>query len=795
MLEALEQNFKRFQGWLNAHAIERAVRGFLPTFIDGDARDYHLTVDTNLKPRTDGKRIFVSLIPDALQSDYGTDDWLVLLRAITAHEAQHTNSSNFSDMEEIRAWYGQYMADNFNIKKSAAAEVAGSFLNIVEDGRIESIAVKRRPGMLIPFIFLNEIIRKGTVIEEKAEEGDIKTEYSHFFGQVLSYAKTGLYAPGIKAYVNTEFENNFLAIRSLIDEGVNAITSADCKMAVQDILIEISPYLASLLEQSEELQDELEDSYINARPEYTSNGEKEFNDGQSQQSQQNNGENGKSSNSLRKAMPVIANNRQKQSDNGNDEDNNADNNADGSSSASSNTSDDNTSNGGTSNDGTYDDGSSDNNTPDDRDTDAGTSNSGVSDDGLSDKNTSDGNTDDGGASNSNVSNDNNSESSSDSDGSSKDTNGDTESNDTGNGSAENSSENSAGSNSGNSSNSSSCEDTSYGFDNSVDDNASEISEDRLNAIKVLLSSEVMAADKSERAATVSQRDSLTKGEINAIRQAYQGHTGDVFIHNLLISHNEPLPQNFHIQAVTLRREIMRIIKSKQSQQKYMTRGVLDHKALWRSSMTDKVFYRKRNPDNTSAAFYLLIDNSGSMDAIAYQTDNGYVTKYEAARSAAAVIEDAVQGLVPCKIALFDQDGRVANHIVIRNFEDRDSINRSWNSLAEIGSGYCNADSVNIRISTSELLKRQEKRKILFLLSDGTPSAYSDRTEAKVEVREAVKDARRKGCIVIPIMFGDEDFQKKYVKDYMEMYEKHIISCLPQEITFRLAQLFKTLLKN
>ena len=79
MLEALEQNFKRFQGWLNTHAIERAVRGFLPTFIDGDSRDYHLTVDTNLKPRTDGKRIFISLIPDALQRDYGTDDWLVLL--------------------------------------------------------------------------------------------------------------------------------------------------------------------------------------------------------------------------------------------------------------------------------------------------------------------------------------------------------------------------------------------------------------------------------------------------------------------------------------------------------------------------------------------------------------------------------------------------------------------------------------------------------------------------------------------------------------------------------------------
>ena len=36
MLEALEQNFKRFQGWLNTHAIERGTE-FILRKKDGNA--------------------------------------------------------------------------------------------------------------------------------------------------------------------------------------------------------------------------------------------------------------------------------------------------------------------------------------------------------------------------------------------------------------------------------------------------------------------------------------------------------------------------------------------------------------------------------------------------------------------------------------------------------------------------------------------------------------------------------------------------------------------------------------
>lgn len=729
-MDTIKQNLERFQGWLNKHAIERAIKGFLPTFIDGDSRDYYLTVNTDLQPRTDGRRIYISLIPPVLQDDYGTADWLVLLRAITAHEAQHTNSSNFADIKEIGDWYGKYLKDNFEIEESIGAEIAREFLNKIEDGRIESIAVKRRPGMLVPFIFLNEIIRNGTAIEEKAS--DVKTEYAHFANQVLSYAKTGLYAPGIQVYEDTELEKNFLAIRNLIDEGVNAITSADCKMAVMDLLMEISPYLVSLMEQSEELQQELAENDKNFQPEYTSNNENEFNGEQQQQTQDDNKKNSSAVNPLRRI--IAGGSSDKKNDDGKQNGNDS---ADTSEKSNNNTSNSCSSN--------FD---SKSNLPENSDT-------------ASD-NTNNGNN--------------------------------TQENDVN----DNSEQTHDKSQEGNS-NSSSSEDINYGFGN-VDNSGSltNISEDKLNTIKSLLIAEITRADKEEHK-SIAAKSQLSDKDIEGIKQSYQGHTKEINISYLELCHNNPLPMELQIQAITLRREVMRIIQSKQSQQKYMARGLLDTKSLWQSEMSDRLFYRKRNPDNGSAAFYLLIDNSGSMDASAYQDKSGNdVKKYEAARGAAAIIESAVQGLVPCKIALFDYDsiiGKSANHIVIKDFERNDTINHSWNSLMEIGSGCCNADSVNIRIATKELLNRREKRKFLFLLSDGQPSAYSDKMSAQVEVMEAVKDARRKGCIVIPIMFGNEDFQRIYAKDYKAMYEKHIISCLPQEITFQLCRLFKILLKS
>jgi len=719
---AYADQLRKFRAWLDVSAIGRAIRGFLPTFVDGDSSKLELVLTDDLQPRTDGKTIWVSLLPYFLNDVYSTADWLIALRVATAHEAQHVNSSNFEDIEKIKKWYGKYLNDNFQLDESIGQTVAKDMLNIVEDGRIEAIAVKRRPGMTVPFLFVNDLIREGATIKNKADnEAD---EFNDFMGQILSYAKTGLYAPGIKVYQNTELEINFLAIRNLIDDGVNARSSASCRETVELMLSEAAPYIASLISNSEELQNELRQD--NSQPEYTSNNENQFNDGNGQGNNAESGNNSsgqKSSNQTgenQNGNPLRQNSPCKKS---------------------------------------KDEGKQ-------KSSETGAQNTKQQESG------SQGNSGAGNCTGTSQSKGENKADGSQSKGNSSTNNSQSQ----GNSSTENTSDSQG---------------TNYGFGN-ADEQSIPLSKERLDEVRRLVSSEIAAINKSQQAENKAD-DQLDEKAIKEIRSSYLGKTGELKIYSPTIFHSNPLPVELNMQALVLQREIKKIIQSKQAQQNNLSRGLLDVKSLWKAGMADeKLFYRKRNPDKASCVFYFLLDNSSSMNEIAFINNGKKLCKFEAARSAAAIIEQASISLIPCKIALFNT-GRNPVHAVIRNFDDKSKTNYSWNSLADIGTGGCNKDSVHIRIASKELMRRVEKKKVLFVLSDGLPSNYGCSCEAKVEVREAVNYARRNGIIVIPIMFGDEEFLAYSANDYKQMYEKNIVACLPQQITSRLIQLFRTVL--
>ena len=329
-----------------------------------------------------------------------------------------------------------------------------------------------------------------------------------------------------------------------------------------------------------------------------------------------------------------------------------------------------------------------------------------------------------------------------------------------------------------------------GFSN-TDRHSDPLDPSDLDEMRRQMERELASANQAEAASkNQPDPDSPSKEDIESIKAEYSGRTMPISYTTLNISHNSELPADLKTQATTLRREITRIRESKSRAAKGLRRGTLDTGALWKTGYhEDAIFSRKRNPDAGSAVFYLLIDDSGSQ-AEAASKENQSLKKYQVARYSAAVVEEAVRGIFPCKIALFNQDCSRVNHYVIKGFDERKSGNRSWNSLLSRGPGGGNADSVNIRIAAMELSRRPEKKKVLFVLSDGLPSAYGSRSEAYSEVRQAVLSARRKGVIVIPIMFGDMEFLTSSQKTYELMYEKHIISCVPKEITPRLCTLFR-----
>lgn len=744
------KNLRKYRKWLSVNAVASVIRGFLPTFLDDQSKRIDVVVNDGMRSYTDGKCITLSLLSSMLADQYVEEDWMLFLKAIAAHEAQHVNSSNLDDMDEIGKWYGKYLADNFGLNPNAGVSVAKDFLNIVEDGRIERIAVARRPGMFLPFMYMNQVIRGEGELKKQAENP--ANEFADFRNCCLCYAKTGLYSPNIQVYAGTRLESEFLKIQHWIDEGIESRTSSGCRKTVQNLLTDAAPYIAELIQSSPNLNNSLAGQEF--QPEYTSN----------QGTEDDTQKGGTGGNPLRSQSPnkspAGSGSQQDSSDESGEQDSKNENGSSGGSESKD-------SKGGKDSKDSDDKGSgngkgkgSDKN----KDGDGGSGGNGSKD------------SKDGDDSKNNADNADGSKSSGcDRNAKASDNNSDNTPEPGSNGKIK------------------------AGFEN-ANSEIPPMSKSALDELRDAVSRDLENANAGARREreknSRSQSDGLDKKEIESIRAEYTGKTAPINQKTLAIKGTEEISPEMKAQALMLRREIIRIQDSRNRSQKALRRGTLDQGALWKTGLQDaRVFARKGQPDKGSVAFYLLIDNSGSMGGTAYRANNQLVWKYQAARCAAAVIEDASRNLVPCKIALFDQSGGSVNHVTVKEFDEKGGANRSWNSLSELGPGGCNADSVNIRIAAAELMHRPERKKVLCVLSDGAPSAYGSMAEGYTEVTEAVTSTRRKGVIVIPIMFGGSDFLQSNKSIYEVMYEKDIIASHPREISTRLSALFRLILSR
>lgn len=731
------RNLNRFQSLISRHTrnarsvnVVDLLQKIYGTFIDNKTSVLRLCVNDSLQPCTDGKTIIVSLIPDFLKDKYSDEDWFIVLKAALAHESQHVNSSNFKDIEKIRDWYGNLLAKEAGVSKNVGAEIGKNVLNIVEDGRIEAIAVQRRPGMFLPFMYLNQVIREGTAIEEVADNE--AGEFCDFINNILSYAKTGLYSPGIKVYAGTRLEENFLKIEKMIDEGVNARTSNECCTVVMELLKTATPYIKELI-QNDELQSIMEQPSVN---EYSSNNESQYGDGKASalrsDSPRNDKENKQTGNDQSECKD------QNQTTN-NDEKNNQSKNGDG----------------------------------DQKDKDQSPSSNNKSESAEKNDEKMDGNSQSG-----------------DSD---KDQNGSESINQDQAQNESKTADNSESKDEGGCDHTGQKSETekelskenkqSKSFSDAKD--TTPLSMERLDEIRKEMARQLKAPPQPKP----SSSSVLDRKSLNKVASVFNKTGDDLIELKAKIHITSDLPPEMKVQARQLRREIQKIVDARKNASRNLRRGTLNTADLWKTGLReDTIFEKRSNIDKSSIAFYLLIDNSGSTR----HSCGGTLKKFEAARSTAAVIEEASKSLLPCKIALFNDNGNVI-HTVIKDFDDKEKGNFSWNSIRTIRPTGCNADSVNIRIAAEELSRRREARKVLFVLSDGLPSAYNSEEDASREVRQAVKDARNKGIVVIPIMFGDDKSRKQLINQYLEMYEKDLISCRPQEIMNTLVRTFRLVL--
>lgn len=254
---------------------------------------------------------------------------------------------------------------------------------------------------------------------------------------------------------------------------------------------------------------------------------------------------------------------------------------------------------------------------------------------------------------------------------------------------------------------------------------------------------------------------------------------------------EPTPTSIRLEAKKLNKEFAEIFLNKQAiNSKNRRRGRLNEGDLYKLFVNDmSMFEKKGTPRETDYVFYLLMDGSGSM----------YGKKFTEALRACSLVEEALKGIAPVKIVMFDYNGDV-NHRIIKDFKQKSKTgNYSWTFANHNSCGSCNMDGYSIRVAAKELERRHESRKILITLSDGLPngpSSYSG-TRGENDVSEAVTDARNNGISLFNIYFAESTGERnEYLAGFKKMYKnKGIISCAPKDIGHELLRVIKRELRK
>ena len=285
--------------------------------------------------------------------------------------------------------------------------------------------------------------------------------------------------------------------------------------------------------------------------------------------------------------------------------------------------------------------------------------------------------------------------------------------------------------------------------------------------------------------SVSQKDSLP--DLTSVNERY-GNNVDFTELKRQYKPNKQMPVELLSRARNLKRKVERIFKSQDAPTlRGQTKGRIDAPKVFKLAMNQMDFFKRhQQADPFEGSVYILMDNSGSMGG-------GRLSKRYYCCSAAAMIEHAFSEHVLLKITAFDaQSGGTVTHKLIKDWHETVHSNAAWNFYEQDTCGYGNKDGYSIRVASRELLARSEKNKLLIVLSDGLPSAYSGgRTQGINDVREAVKEARKAGIKVIAIYIENEsNANGEDTKDFCDMYQTNYIVTRPELIENELVRILK-----
>lgn len=242
----------------------------------------------------------------------------------------------------------------------------------------------------------------------------------------------------------------------------------------------------------------------------------------------------------------------------------------------------------------------------------------------------------------------------------------------------------------------------------------------------------------------------------------------------------PIPFQLQIEGQQLHSHLKQLIDSGKMEDGYRhSTGRLSTQNLWRLSYHETRLFTHTLSKDESVVISLLVDGSGSMNTPTYFQGNAS-TRFQDALRAAAIIEEGCRDLIPLSICVFTERESVVHHLV-KPFESyRD--NQSWGFFSTSPHAYHrNNDAVSILRVGEELKKRTESRKILLVLSDGTPAF----TDSAYQTQQVVRHLKQDQIQVVGIGMGDSTPDSEAL--YRYMYEQDFITATPDNLTTTLIQ--------
>lgn len=230
--------------------------------------------------------------------------------------------------------------------------------------------------------------------------------------------------------------------------------------------------------------------------------------------------------------------------------------------------------------------------------------------------------------------------------------------------------------------------------------------------------------------------------------------------------------DLRIYSKRLQKDIVNIIEERQ-EGTYLT-GLLRGTRINPSACArhdGRIFKANKLPDDEPIlAVSLLIDQSGSM----------YGKNIAQSMKMAMIIEDFCAGLgIPISIVGHDVSGDLVRLEQYIDFDDF-TPERKYR-LCNMYAGGCNRDGFALRYCLKRLESREEKTKLLILVSDGQPNDNGYGGEAAYkDLRSACEECRRKGITFFAAAIDkDKDRIKKiYGDSYLDITD---LNTFPQKM--------------